>query len=203
MDYCKRLIERYPELRDVESDIQKAFQILVSSYETDGKLLICGNGGSASDADHIVGELMKGFYKKRPLKESEKKGMEEIAENLQGALPAISLTMHPALSTAFLNDVNPQMIFAQQLFGLGRPGDVLLALSTSGNSRNVVNAVMVAKARGIKVISMTGRTGGILKEYSDVCIRVPADITADIQELHLPIYHALCAMLESYFFLEE
>jgi D-sedoheptulose 7-phosphate isomerase len=171
-----------------------------ASFASGGKLLVCGNGGSAADADHIVGELMKGFYKKRSLPAEEASKLGEYARYLQGALPAIALTQHAALSTAFLNDVNPEMGFAQQVYGYGRDGDVLLGISTSGNSKNVCNAVRVAMNLGIKTIGLTGRKGGRLSEISDVCIGVPADITADIQELHLPIYHTLCAMLEELFF---
>lgn len=203
MDYYQRLFERYPALIVLKEEVKAAYELLVACYEQGGKLLTCGNGGSASDSDHIVGELMKGFYQTRPLKEEEKKKMENLGGRLQGALPAIALTMHPALSTAYLNDVDPEMVFAQQVYGYGRAGDVLIALSTSGNSENVVNAARVAKAKEMKVISFTGRDGGMLKEISDVSLIVPAAVTADIQELHLPLYHTLCAMLENYFFPEE
>ena len=144
--------------------------------------------------------MMKGFYKKRPLDSAEREGLGDLGDRLQGALPAISLTGHSALSTAFLNDVAPELVFAQQVYGYGRRGDVLAAISTSGNSVNVVNAARVAKARGLSVISMTGKTGGVLKGISDVCLAVPAEVTADVQELHLPVYHTLCAMLEEHFF---
>jgi len=200
MDYYERLMTRYPVLTDIKEEIYTAYKLLECAYEADKKLLACGNGGSAADSDHMVGELMKGFYKRRPLGAEEKERMGELAEHLQGALPAISLTGHPALSTAFLNDVDPEMVFAQQIHGYGRAGDVLAAFSTSGNSQNVVNAVKVARAKGMKVISFTGRDGGLLKDLSDSCIIVPAQETADIQELHLPIYHTICAMLEEHFF---
>lgn len=203
MDYYNRLFERYPSLEVLREDIREAFELLAESYEQGGKLLTCGNGGSASDSDHIVGELMKGFYQSRPLGEEEQQKMGSLGSRLQGALPAIALTMHPALSTAYLNDVDPEMIFAQQVYGYGREGDVLIALSTSGNSVNVVNAIKVARAKGMKVISFTGRDGGLLAEISDVSLIVPAQVTADIQELHLPLYHTLCAMLERHFFPEE
>lgn len=203
MDYYHHLFERYPSLKTLKDAIWEAYEILVDSYERGGKLLTCGNGGSASDSDHIVGELMKGFYKLRPLRGEEKQKMGSLGNRLQGALPAIALTMHPALSTAFLNDVDSEMVFAQQVYGYGREGDVLLALSTSGNSKNVLHAVRVARAKGMKVISLTGRDGGALKGYSDVSLIVPASVTADIQELHLPLYHTLCAMLENHFFPEE
>ena len=186
MNDLERLTERYPALAGMKEEIAGAFRILKESYENGGKLLVCGNGGSASDSDHIVGELMKGFYKKRPLS--------------QGALPAISLTGHPALSTAFLNDVDPEMVFAQQVYGYGREGDVLIAITTSGNSVNVLHAVKVAKAKGMKVIGLTGHDGGALKGLCEVCLIVPGGTTADIQEYHLPVYHTLCAMLEEHFF---
>ena len=163
---------------------------------------MCGNGGSASDAEHIVGELMKGFYRQRSLSREEKEIFGELGDNLQEALPAISLTGHPALSTAFMNDVDPEMVFAQQVYGYGRKGDVLMALTTSGNSRNVLNAARVARAKGMKVVGLTGRDGGSLKELCDVCIIVPGQATADIQEYHLPVYHTICAMLEESFFEE-
>ena len=163
MNYLERLVERYPALDGMKDTIEEAFQIMKASYENGGKLLVCGNGGSASDSDHIVGELMKGFYKKRPLSEAEKEKFGGLSEHLQGALPAISLAGHPALSTAFLNDVNPEMIFAQQVYGYGLKGDVLIAMTTSGNSANVLNAVRVAKGKGMKVIGFTGHDGGALK----------------------------------------
>ena len=200
MNYLERLVERYPALDGMKDTIEEAFQIMKPSYENGGKLLVCGNGGSASDSDHIVGELMKGFYKKRPLSEAEKEKFGGLSEHLQGALPAISLAGHPALSTAFLNDVNPEMIFAQQVYGYGNENDVLLAITTSGNSGNVLHAVKVAQAKNMKTIGLTGPKGGKLKEAADTCICVPGSCTADIQELHLPVYHALCAMLEERFF---
>lgn len=200
IDYLKRMIERYPALEPVSGEARGAYEILYGCYRQEGKLLVCGNGGSASDAEHIVGELMKGFYKQRMLPEEERKRFGEQGEKLQGALPAIALTQHGALSTAFLNDVDPAMVFAQQVYGYGQGGDVFLGLSTSGNSANVVLAAKVAAAKGMKVITMTGRNGGKLKELSDVCMIVPAQVTADIQEYHLPVYHTLCAMLEEHFF---
>ena len=198
--YLNRLLERYPALCDLKDIINGACRILEVSFASGGKLLVCGNGGSAADADHIVGELMKGFYKKRPLPAEEAERLGEYARDLQGALPAISLTQHTALSTAFLNDVNPEMVFAQQVYGYGRAGDVLLAISTSGNSNNVCHAAQVAADLGIQTIGLTGREGGRLSGICDVCIEAPDDRTADVQELHLPIYHTLCAMLEELFF---
>ena len=200
MDYLKRMEERYPALIPISKDVQAAYEIMKESYEKGGKLLACGNGGSAADADHIVGELMKGFFKLRPIPAKEQEAVGEMGKYLQGALPAIALTGHSALSTAFLNDVHPAMVFAQQVYGYGQAGDVLIALTTSGNSVNVLHACDVAKAKGMKVIGLTGRDGGKLKDKCDCCIIVPANVTADIQEYHLPIYHTLCAMLEEHFY---
>lgn len=200
MYHYRRLFERYPTLVCVKQQIMDAYEIMMKVYQNNGKLLVCGNGGSAADSDHIVGELMKGFYKQRPLSVEEKEQIGEKGAYLQGALPAISLTQHTALSTAFLNDVVGDMIFAQQVHGLGNSQDVFLGISASGNAENVRNAALVAKVKGLKVITLTGNTGGKLKELSDVCITAPSEIIADIQELHLPIYHTLCAMLEEEFF---
>lgn len=200
MEELKKLIKRYPVLADCEKDIYNAYITIKNTYQNEGKLLVCGNGGSAADSDHIVGELMKGFRKKRPLGEKEREKLGELADHLQEAMPAISLTGHAALSTAFLNDVSPDMIFAQQVYGYGKKGDVLLAITTSGNSGNVLNAVKVAKTKDLKVVGLTGGNGGKLREAADVCICVPGAYTAEIQELHLPVYHALCAMLEDTFF---
>ena len=193
-------MKRYPMLAGMREEIEVVVCIMKDSYEKGGKLLVCGNGGSAADSDHIVGELMKGFYKQRRLPAAEKIRFGEQGEKLQGALPAIALSQHSALSTAFLNDVDPEMVFAQQVYGYGVEDDVFLGLSTSGNSVNVISAAKVAAAKGMKVIAMTGKDGGAMRELSDVCLVVPAQMTADIQEFHLPIYHALCAMLEDYFF---
>ncbi|MFU0800379.1 MAG: ROK family protein (putative glucokinase) [Xylanivirga thermophila] len=200
MYHYNRLFERYPELMGIKDKIMDAYNILLRTYSGHGKLLVCGNGGSASDAEHIVGELMKGFYKKRPLNEDMLKLIGQKGEFLQGALPAISLTGHTAFSTAFMNDVDPKMVFAQQVYGYGQKCDTFLGISTSGNSTNVVNAAKVAKALGLKVIGMTGSEGGELAHISDVLINVPGQSTADIQEYHLPVYHTLCAMLEEEFF---
>ena len=204
----KELMERYPVLMPVKEDIFKTYEILRDAFLQDGTLLIAGNGGSCADSEHIVGELMKGFVKRRPvtpafeqkLKEAEPELGEELAKRLQGALPAIALTGHPALSTAFLNDVDGEMILAQQLCGYGAPGDVFLGISTSGNSSNVDYAVTVAKAKGLKVIGLTGKDGGRLGQRADVAVIVPERETFKIQELHLPIYHVLCLMLEERFF---
>ncbi len=185
-----------------------AFTALFESYQNHGKLLICGNGGSAADAEHIVGELMKGFKRPRLLDEASQQKLKNIdkeqgsllAENLQGALPAIALDGHPALSTAYMNDCEPLMCFAQQVNGYGREGDVLLGISTSGNSQNVIYAAVTAKAKGMKVIGLTGAKDSKLSDLADVCIQVPETETYKIQELHLPVYHCLCLMLEEEFF---
>lgn len=202
------LVSRHPLLIVCKEDIAKAFTLLSESYHNHGKLLICGNGGSASDAEHIVGELMKGFKSPRHLDEARQSKLKNVdnglgkllAENLQGALPAIALDGHPALSTAYMNDCEPLMCFAQQVNGYGREGDVLLGISTSGNSQNVIYAAVTAKAIGMKVIGLTGAKESKLSELADVCIRVPETETYKIQELHLPIYHCLCLMLEEEFF---
>lgn len=202
------LINRYPALYSCEASIWDAFVVMKDSYIQGKKLLVAGNGGSAADSEHIVGELMKGFVKKRTLSESMKQALyavdekraESLAKNLQQALPAIALTGHTALSTAYLNDVDGTLGFAQQVFGYGQEGDVFLGITTSGNSENVLSAVVVAKAKGLKTIALTGRDGGKIKDMVDVAIVVPEPETYKIQELHLPIYHALCLMLEDYFF---
>lgn len=175
---------------------------MIDTYTHQKKLLICGNGGSSADSGHIVGELMKGFLRKRPLSQAQKEVYGALGEKLQQALPAIDLTAQSALMTAFANDVDPSMIFAQQVYGYGEAGDLLLAFSTSGNSPNIINAVTVASAKGMRTIGFTGDTGGSLKQQCDICICVPAMHTHQIQEYHLPIYHALCAMVEEFFFVE-
>ncbi|MGM9951994.1 MAG: SIS domain-containing protein [Intestinibaculum porci] len=202
------LVERYPSLAVCAKEIKDAFVILKESYSHGGKLLIAGNGGSASDAEHIVGELMKSFklVRKSPeeythkLKEVNKDYGEVLANNLQGALPAIALDGHFALTTAYMNDCEPLLCFAQQVNGFGNSGDVLLGISTSGNSKNVLYAATVAKAKGMKVIGLTGQKDSKLSELADVTIQAPNTETYMIQELHLPIYHCLCLMLEDYFF---
>lgn len=198
--HADTLFQRYPALAGQSGNIILAYEALAESYERGGKLLICGNGGSAADADHITGELMKGFYKKRPLAPEDQEKFGDLTEKLQGALPAIALTQHAALSTAFQNDVDPLMVFAQQVYGYGRRGDCLLAISTSGNAGNVCAAARVAKGAGLTVIALTGAAGGRLKECAHVAICVPETVTAYVQELHLPVYHTLCAMLEETFF---
>ena len=205
----KDLLARYPALEVCKEDILKARDALIECYENGGKLLLCGNGGSCADCDHIVGELMKGFLKKRPLSDEKKAEMQKncpeldayTLDSLQDALPAISLTSYNALNTAFSNDVDPELTFAQGVLGLAKKNDVLIAISTSGNSKSVTLAAKVAKALGVRVIELSGRDGGTLRAYSDVAIIAPECETYKIQELHLPIYHYLCAEVEKHFFI--
>ncbi|MCR4916955.1 MAG: SIS domain-containing protein [Prevotella sp.] len=202
------LTERYPKLGPCAEDILKAYETLEQAYAQGRKLLVCGNGGSASDSEHIVGELMKEFKLKRKIYAGQADAMKAIdpdmgdylANNLQGALPAIALTGHSALSTAFMNDSESVLVFAQQVNGYGKPGDVFLGISTSGNSMNVIYAAITAKARGLKVLGLTGQRESRLSRLADVCIQVPETETYKIQELHLPVYHCLCLMLEERFF---
>lgn len=208
MEYVDDLLKRYPILETSRNDICISYGILEDAYAAGRKLLICGNGGSAADSEHIVGELMKGFGLSRKttptlaqaLREADPELGEELADKLQGALPAIALTGHNSLSTAYLNDVDGLLCYAQQIMGYGKPGDVLLGISTSGNARNVLYAAVTARAKGIKVIGLTGRDGGTLTRHADVCIRVNETETYKVQELHLPVYHCLCLMLEKKFF---
>ena len=201
-------MQRYPVLISCVEDIEKTYLILEECYINDGKLLIAGNGGSAADSEHIAGELMKRFKIPRPvtsefadkLKAIDPIRGENLAQNLERGLMAIPLVAHEALSTAYINDVDGLGVFAQQLFGFGRPGDVFLGISTSGNSKNVISATVVARALGIKVIGLTGTKGGELAKVADVAIKVPETETYMIQELHLPVYHTLCLMLEDKFF---
>jgi len=205
-DILKNTLLRYPALQNEEDNIVKAYETIILTYRQGGKLLICGNGGSAADADHIVGELMKGFLHNRPVDRELKAtlsnaGMDQISiDCLQRGLPAINLSAHTSLLTATINDLNGDMVFAQQVIGYGKPGDLLFGISTSGNSRNVLFAVEVAKAIGLRTIALTGITGGKMAEVFDLAIRVPEKETFKIQELHLPVYHALCAMIEEEFF---
>ena len=202
------LIGRYPTLESCKEDIIKAYLIMEEAFENDHKLLIAGNGGSAADAEHIVGELMKRFKTPRPvtpefadkLKAIDPQRGENLARNLERSLMAIPLVAHEALSTAYINDVDGLGVFAQQLFGFGRPGDVFLGISTSGNSKNVMSATVVARAMGIKVIGLTGEKGGELASVADAVVKVPEKETYMIQELHLPVYHCWCLMLEDKFF---
>lgn len=209
--HLKLLINRYPILEPCKGDILNAYYMLEEAYFQGHKLLIAGNGGSAADAEHIVGELMKEFklprkldydFSKRLLEEDEKLGC-VLAENLQGALTAIALDGHQALSTAYMNDCEPLLCFAQQLNGYGLPGDIFLAISTSGNSKNILYAAVTAHAKGLKVIGLTGGKNSRLSEIADVCIQVPPMETYMVQELHLPVYHCLCLMLEERFFGSE
>lgn len=208
MNHWHTLLHRYPELRPLEAELDAALAICLNVYRAGGKLLLCGNGGSAADCDHIVGELMKGFMQKRPLPEAVRERFEQaapgegraIAAQLQGALPAISLNAHAALMSAVANDIDAELVFAQQVLGYAGPHDALLALSTSGSSANVVRAAQTARAAGIPVVGFTGRSGGRLRELSDALLAVPADSTPDIQERHLPLYHALCIAIEKELF---
>ena len=208
MKHLELLIERYPALAVCESEIKRAIEAIIACYEKGGKLLLCGNGGSCADCDHIVGELMKGFLKKRPLDESKKAEMrEKCAElddatlsKLQSGLGAISLPSITALGSAFNNDVDPELTYAQATLALGKAGDVFIGLSTSGNAKNVAAAARVAKGIGMTVIGMSGEGGGKLAALSDIAIRVPESETFKIQELHLPVYHAICAEVEEYFY---
>jgi D-sedoheptulose 7-phosphate isomerase len=200
----KRLIERYPDLQSCLKEMEAAGKLLLDAAMNGSKILVCGNGGSSADADHICGELLKSFCKKRPIKKTMADKLRSLdaeagallAEKLQGGIPAISLTFHNALNTAFANDVDPDMVFAQQCQAYGNPGDIFWGISTSGNAKNVYYAGLTAKAAGLKVLGMTGSGGGKLKSLSDVCIRVPRTETYEVQELHLPVYHALCLYIE-------
>ena len=202
------LIQRYPRLEQVKQDIVDGYLILEECYRNGGKLLIAGNGGSAADAEHIAGELMKRFKIKRPVSEEFAQKLAEVdsvrgadlAKKLECTLMAIPLVAHEALFTAYINDVDGLGVFAQQLFGYGRPGDVFLGISTSGNSENIMSATVVARALGLKVLGLTGNTGGQLAKVADVAVKVPETETYMIQELHLPVYHCWCLMLEDKFF---
>ena len=205
------LFQRYPVLRSCEKELQAAFDLLAAAYRNGNKLLICGTGGSAADSEHMVGELMKGFLKRRAIPAEDAAKLEaaggaagkEIAARLQGALASISLPSQMSLLTATANDSDYDLTFAQQVYGLGRPGDVLLTISTSGRSKNVCHAVIVAKAFDLKSIALTGSSGGELATLADVTIKVPSDNVAEIQELHLPVYHWLSTELEATFFPES
>ncbi len=201
------LLKKHPALEHVKNDIASARELMISTYERGGKLLLCGNGGSAADCEHIAGELMKSFKRKRPLEaELEARLLKygedgkRLAGTLEGALPALSLCSHPALSTAYANDRDPYLVFAQQLLALGKKGDTLIALTTSGNSKNCLYAAMTASAMGINVISITGEGGGKISELADVSVKLPETETYLVQELTLPLYHYLCAALEDRFF---
>lgn len=208
MKHIEYLILRYPQLNSIKKEIIKAYMEIEKCYKNGGKLLIAGNGGSAADSEHIAGELMKKFRINRPvsrefadkLKEVDTVRGSSLAKTLEQSLMAIPLVAHEALTTAYINDADGQGVFAQQLFGYGQAGDIFLGISTSGNSENILNAAVVAKACGIQVIGLTGGKGGELAKVSDVCVCVPQSETYLIQELHLPIYHCWCLMLEDRFF---
>lgn len=196
------LFERYPCLEECRNDIYRAFEIICDCYDANGKLLCCGNGGSAADCDHLVGELMKGFLKKRPFSQQEKELFDDdmLSAQLQKGLPAISLCAHSALMTAFENDAVPQLVFAQQVCAYAKENDVLIAFTTSGNSANVVYALKAAKACGIKNVAITGKRESEASRLSDICIRLPENETFKVQELTLPVYHCLAAMIEDKYF---
>jgi phosphoheptose isomerase len=204
----EKLVEKYPDLAECVPDLERTYETLMECYQHGGKVLVCGNGGSAADSDHIVGELMKGFVLPRRVPAETRQNLLDafpedgayLADHLQGALPTISLVSHTALMTAFSNDVAPDLVFAQQVYGYGQSGDTLIGISTSGNSKNVMYAMQVARVRGLHTIGFTGRYGGKLKALCDITVRVPRDSTLDIQERQLPIYHTLCGMLEEAFF---
>ncbi|MCG2460403.1 SIS domain-containing protein [Flavobacteriaceae bacterium F89] len=207
-DILKDLIQRYPPLNTCRESIYAAGSTLIDCYNKDGKLLVCGNGGSASDSDHIVGELMKSFSKKRPLADELVKKLEgispvkgpKLAAKLERGLPAIALHAHGGLVSAISNDIGGDYIYAQQVLGYGKKNDVLWVITTSGNSVNVLEACITAKALGMKIIGLLGESGGEAKSLCDVAICVPATSTAKVQEYHLPVYHALCIMVEETFF---
>lgn len=206
--FLEEVIERYPQLMSVKEEIWKAAECLISCYQRGNKVLVCGNGGSSSDSEHIVGELMKGFEHKRPVGETLKDQLVAISGErgkylsgkLQQALPAISLTSNSALITAIANDTDADLIFAQQVVGYGNHGDILLGISTSGNSQDIIDALITARAKDMVVIGLTGESGGKMKQYCDILINVPGQRTTFVQELHLPVYHALCLMVENHFF---
>lgn len=207
-EFLKKLIDRHPELEQNAGAIERAFTMICNSLEKNGTLFLCGNGGSAADAEHMAGELLKGFMKKRPLPAAVKKRYEEqfgpdgleIASKLQGGIKAVALTSHPAFATAFLNDVDGSLIYAQQLNALGSAGDILLGISCSGNAENVRKAMIVARMKGIGTILLTGSGSGSCVKTADCIISTPCRETFMIQEYHLPVYHTLCMMLEDYFY---
>lgn len=207
MDIFEELLEKYPALAGCMEEIRAAGEAILALYRHGGKLLVCGNGGSGADSEHIVGELMKEFYIRRPLKQEEQDVLrqidpagEKLAMHLQGALPAITLTSNIALSTAYANDAEPDLVFAQQVWGYGRPGDVLLAISTSGSSRNLCAAIVAARAKDMTVIGLTGSRKGSMNSLCHICIQAPSAVTYQVQEYHLPIYHALCRYVEAALF---
>jgi phosphoheptose isomerase len=200
--------EKYPLLNSIRNNIGDAAEMIINCYSIGGKLLVCGNGGSSSDSDHLVGELMKSFELKRPIKEDIAEKLSEVSEmrgkylaqNLESGLSAISLSSQTALITAICNDIDADLIFAQQVIGYGGNKDVLIAISTSGNSQNILDACITAKAINMKVIGLTGLTGGKMKQYCDILINVPEKRTSYVQELHLPVMHTLCLLIENHFY---
>lgn len=206
--YFSRFEARFPDCEGLLPSLQTAFETLRDTFASGGKLLLCGNGGSAADCEHIAAELINKFEKLRPIPAAQAESLRDqfgedgdfLARHLQGALPAISLVSQTALMTALANDVAAEWVFAQQVWAYGCPGDAVLGISTSGNSQNVLHALRVAKFRGLKTIGLTGRDGGAMRDLCDVCLIAPRHITAEIQELHLPLYHALCGALEEHFF---
>ena len=192
------LYEKYTALEECREDIEKALELILHTYQNGGKVLVCGNGGSAADSEHIVGELMKGFLLKRPV--TDERIPERLRMGLQGSLPAISLPSQCAILSAFINDVDPEMMYAQLVYGYAKENDLVIGLSTSGNSKNVVNAIEVAKCLGAKQLSLTGKNESRMSELSDVTIKVPETETYKVQEYHLPVYHYLCAEVERILF---
>ena len=200
-DHIAELLNRRPELAPLAADIRNAADMFLACFRNGGNALIAGNGGSAADADHWAGELMKGFESRRPLTQEQRAGLRpELADKLQQAVPCIPLTGFPALRTAVANDIDPTLQFAQLIMALGRPGRLFVGLSTSGNAVNVCAAAEVARAKGLKVLGLTGEGGGKLADLCDLCLRVPATRTLEVQELHLPIDHTLCLLIEDEFF---
>jgi len=201
MDAIDELILGFQNLKGLENDVRKAANLITDSFKTSGKLLLCGNGGSCADCEHIAGEMVKQFAKERPLSSEivEKLG-KDLSSELHGGLPALSLPSMIGFHTAFNNDNNPEFSFAQQVVAFGKPNDILWGISTSGNSKNVIHAARTAKALGLKTIGMTGENGGKLGQITDIAIKAPADDVARIQELHLPIYHAICGFVENKMF---
>ncbi len=204
----ENLLNRYPCLITCKEDIEKTVNAITESYKKGGKLLLCGNGGSCADCEHIVGELMKGFLLKRPLSDEKRQEMkknnpnltDDVLSKLQCAVPAVALPSTAGLNSAFCNDVDPELIYAQSLMGLGKKEDVILCISTSGNSKNCVAAANVAKGLGLTVLALTGKSGGKLKDIADICICAPETETYKVQELHLPVYHYICMQIERNFF---
>lgn len=205
--FLEDLLNRYPPLKACEGDIEKAFNLMADIFEAGGKMLVCGNGGSAADSEHFVGELIKSFTKRRELPSEEKykfNNFDEdgkyIAAKLQGALPVLSISFLSAFGTAYINRFDPNMVFAQQVYGLGREGDLLFVFSASGNSKNILYSVITAKAKGMSVIGLTGESSGAIGKYCDVTVQMPAFLSPLVQEYYLPVYHTLSYMLEEHFF---